>query len=367
MNLSKVDQALLQLLRAGMYDSAKSLEDFRPLSDADWAQVYAASKRQTVSGVVLHGVSMLPDELMPPYRLLLRWVVRVDHIEEKSRRMGRVLASLLDTFEREGLSPVVQKGHGVARFYSRPMERVCGDIDIYFNTAELPLADDLMRGRGIDVRRVPDGASLYSYDNTEVEHHSSLIQLHSPLHRRSMHRIIEQCGCIKADVGIGRDITVLAPLAELVMINVHIMKHCFGTGMGLRHFCDYALAYKALMPSIGSEQYREACCSLGILRWTDILHAFINTFLPDTDGSQLPLYGALSSRYIDKAVDRLLSMVIEGGNFGFYRNDSRSCGVVKRKVGTLSAFLRHSTLSVRIAPSEATWIILKLLFGQVHV
>lgn len=103
MNLSKVDQALLQLLRAGMYDSAKSLEDFRPLSDADWAQVYAASKRQTVSGVVLHGVSMLPDELMPPYRLLLRWVVRVDHIEEKSRRMGRVLASLLDTLDRKSV------------------------------------------------------------------------------------------------------------------------------------------------------------------------------------------------------------------------------------------------------------------------
>lgn len=25
------------------------------------------------------------------------------------------------------------------------------------------------------------------------------------------------------------------------MINVHIMKHCLGVGIGLRHFCDYAM------------------------------------------------------------------------------------------------------------------------------
>lgn len=46
--------------------------------------------------------------------------------------MGLTIDSLLDIFENAGLSPVLQKGHDVARFYSRPSLRVCGDIDIYF-------------------------------------------------------------------------------------------------------------------------------------------------------------------------------------------------------------------------------------------
>lgn len=359
------DRAMLQLLRAGLYDDAGLLEGFPQLDASAWESIYAQAKRQTVSGVICHALSMLPDSKMPPYGLLLRWVARTHRIETAYGRMSRALSSLMEFFAKAGLRPVLQKGHGVARFYDTPSLRVCGDIDLYFPAPQQREADRLIAGTGIEVHRAPDGSTCYLWQGVEVEHHSSLIQLHSPFRRKALQRIMNSESTAEVNVGADLPVAVLTPLADLLMINVHIMKHSLGVGIGLRQFCDYALAYAALIPAIGVEKYTEACRSLGILRWTDVLHAFINTCIAHPD-RPLPILGNGVS---ESAVNRLMGMVLEGGNFGLYRPtaDRSPRSAWYRKFGTFSSFLRHSGFTVRIAPAEALWIIMKLARGQVHV
>lgn len=359
------DSAMLQLLRAGLYDDAAPLAALPALSADDWEKIYARSKQQTVSGIICNAISMLPDEQMPPYGLLLRWVARTHKIEVAHKRMADALADLLDLFERNGIKPVLQKGHGVARYYSKPSLRVSGDIDLYFDPADRKSADRVIADAGIEMRHAPDGSSCYQWQGVEVEHHSSLIQLHSPFRRGTLSRIMADEGTITADIGARRPATVPAPLADLLLVSVHIMKHSLGVGIGLRHFCDYVRAYKALMPAIGEEKYARACRSLGIHRWTDVLHSFINTYLPDPAGP-LP---AVARGASSKATARLYRMVIEGGNFGLYRPqaDRSPRSATYRKFGTFSAFIGHSGFSLRIAPVEAMWIIMKLIRGQVHI
>lgn len=359
------DRAMLQLLRAGLYDDPSLLEGFAGLTPSQWETLYVQAKRQTVSGIICHALAMLPDSLLPPYGLLLRWVARAHSIETSYSRMSRALSSLLELFAAAGLRPVLQKGHGVARFYSTPTLRVCGDIDLYFPEEQQQQADAIIASHGISLHRAPDGSTCYLWQGVEVEHHSSLIQLHSPFRRNALSRLLASEATVDINVGASLPAAVLTPLAELLMINVHIMKHSLGAGIGLRHFCDYSLAYAALIPAIGMERYKEACRSLGILRWTDVLHSFINAILPSA-GAPLPVLGREASA---DALRRLGSLVMEGGNFGLYRHSSDriSRNAWSRKFGTFFSFLRHSGFTVRIAPGEALWMIMKLTRGQLHV
>ena len=64
--------ALLSLLRAGLWEQMPDGLSLFPLSEAEWEEVYLLARRQTVTGLVWQGISYLPDEWMPPGKVLVR-------------------------------------------------------------------------------------------------------------------------------------------------------------------------------------------------------------------------------------------------------------------------------------------------------
>ena len=126
-------EALLLLLRAGLWE--KELEDLSifPLSADDWTEIFRMARRQTVTGIVYRGLCRLPDSFLPPESVLLPWVATVERIERSNHRMNTVLLGLYRRCYSVGVEPVLQKGQGVALFYEQPWVRECGDIDLYFS------------------------------------------------------------------------------------------------------------------------------------------------------------------------------------------------------------------------------------------
>lgn len=365
----KIDDPLLKLLRAGLYNSSAPLGGSFPLLSAEeWCGIYEESKRQTVSGVMFQALSLLQEEKMPPVDLLSRWLVRSHRIEQAHHSMSEILTRLIPALKAENLHPVLQKGHAVARFYSCPELRMCGDIDLWFPGDERSLADKFISSKGIQVSPTPDNGSGYLMNGIEVEHHTSLIELHSPFHARKIARLVELQGSVDVSLPNGMMGKVPAPLIELMMFNVHILKHCLGVGIGLRHFCDYAMAWNGLVDNgkLSADNYFKVCEDLGILGWTSILHRFINKYLSSPDGDAVtPLPGDLN----DKVLERIFNMVMEGGNFGLF-NEKRAKTLHKnrwlRKLNTMSAFLGNASLAIHIAPSEAFWTFSRLLIGQLN-
>ena len=393
----------LLLLRAGLYESPELLDGFQPLSAGEWETIYEQSKRQTVSGIIYRALSFLPDECLPPYPLLLRWTARVHRIELSHAAMEKALAKLQHLFAAKGITPILQKGLDVARFYAQPQLRVCGDIDLYFPKEIRTKADEVILNSGIRLMNAPDGSSVYDFGGIEVEHHSSLIELHSPLAKRRLRHLL----AAPADtitLSDGTSVAVPAPLTDLVMINVHIMKHCLGMGIGMRHFCDYALACRRLLPIIGEQTYLDTCRRLGISRWTNILHSFIATYLAfdgangaaEVNGAneksgeapmlkQTPTQTlkqnqgspAFSVASVDpvapvapekskKISAKVFDLVMEGDNFGLYRRDKQSAAAhaLRRKGATLRAFITNANLAMRIAPAETISTMLSLAKGN---
>lgn len=348
---------LLRLVRAALWQDSRQLDDFPHLSEREWTLVYRESKRQTVSGIALDGIRMLPDDLLPPHALLLRWVTCADGIERACQRMESDVASLLSAMHDAGFRPIVQKGLAAGRFYPRPRLRVCGDIDLCFDEADRAKADAFIAAQAIPMKSSADGSVVYRRGDSEVEHHSDLIELYNPRARRHLKQFTSLPPAV-ATVASGLDIPVPAPIAELLMVSVHILKHCFGAGIGLRHFCDYAMAREALLPRIGEEQWRTACRRLGLTRWICILDAFTDTYL----GSKSEPRPSDS-----RLVKRIMRLVEEGGNFGLHRHAApsrHSQRTLNRKFATMLSFVRHAGLSARLAPAEAISVFFSLAKGN---
>lgn len=354
--MSKEFSVLLLLLRSALWEEEPADLSLFPLTGACWQRVYRESQRQTVTALACHGLGYLPDSLVPPEDLLLRWIAEADLTERMNRRMDRTLVRLFALFRQNGFHPVLQKGQGVAAFYPAPRLRACGDIDLFFSRGEWAEALALIRRQGARPTAEADGSVCYQWEGIAVEHHPRLLDLSGPAARRFVER--HPCDPVPMRLGLDGRVAVPAPWQNLLLLNTHILKHAMGHGIGLRQLCDMACACHRLSGSVDSQWMRRACQATGVAAWTPLLHAFLVHHL-GLPACRLP--------YADVApsAQPLAELVERTGNFG-QGGASQAAAVSpwRRKAATARAFVARSAFSFRYAPAEAFWTVARLFAGQ---
>lgn len=340
--LTKVQRALFALLRAGLWERPLDDEAVFPLSDGEWRELYDLAGKQTVIGIVFQGVCQLPEELFPPIDILTAWVARVDHIEHGNRAMMQRVDRLLALFEERGLHPVVQKGVGVAAMYERPLLRSSGDIDLWFPTREEDAAAMALiteRGISVDPHHLAGGA-VYWWEQTKVEYHHALLDIYSPLARRSVAALMRQEGLTSH---------FPSPLVTMLLLNTHLLKHIMASGVGLRQFADMARACYVLDGKYDKTVYTDLCRKWHITEWSAQLNAFLITYL-GVPASILP--SAACSSCVDAGI---LQKVLAGGSFGLYHDGNhwtKGRGAGSRRLYKLRHSLGDFRQSFRLAPTE---------------
>ena len=360
--MERVRRGLLTLLRAGLWE--REVDDIAvfPLSADEWSALFRLAQQQTVTGIVFRGLQALPEELLPQPALLFRWTAVVDAVERRNRQMNRALASLYAELRSRGLDPVLQKGQGIASLYASPLLRECGDIDLCFEDSRASeLAAACMGRLGAEVRRMPDGSLLYRWHGLVVEHHVRLFDLHNPFLQRDAGRLIREKGGVRTLLpdGAGTAVTVPAPFLNLLLLDLHILKHALGRGIGLRQLCDMARACSRLHAVVDAAEMESCCRRWGLGRWNPLLH----TFLVDCLG--LPV-GMLPYAKLAPSAEPLLGIIWRGGNFGLYREGCAPDGqsLWQRKIETARSFGGNLRFAFRYAPKEAFWIFTGLMRGQ---
>lgn len=357
----RVVEVFLQLVCSGLYERNMADLSAFPLTEGEWKSVMDMSVMQTVTGIVYRGICNLPDECMPSDRILMRWVVAVEKIEKHNRLMSRCIRSLMETFGSNGLFPVLQKGHGVAAYYEEPLVRECGDVDIYFHDRDsFRKAADIMKKLGCSVKAMPDSSVVYRWNGCIVEQHSRLIDIYNPFLRKYLSRLIKEKGFISADLGEGGKVTVPSPLINFLLLDVHILKHAIGRGIGLRQLCDMTRAAFCLHKEIDGAEFKSVSAKLGIEKWNALLFSFMCRYL------------GLEKEYLPYPVPEtdaasLLEIVLSGGNFGLHRNDAvkpENMSVWKRKWNTVCAMTENMEFAFRYAPKEILGLIMELTAGQ---
>lgn len=354
METNRTHSILLILLRAGLWviePSKKELALF-PLNEEEWQEVYGLAKEQTVIGPVFQGICLLPDDIMPSMDLLQLWVAHVDNIEQMNRKVNKIVGELITFFNEKGQYAIVLKGQGTARLYEHPLQRSCGDIDLYFRTEEeRNCALDEIRNLGLSPSKMPDGAYSFKWKSIDIEIHQNLLDIHNPFLQKDIRNLIEK------ESFNGH---LPSPLLHLLLLNTHILKHLMGHGIGLRQFADMARAYHAQKGHYQENEYLRICSGWGIVTWTKEMNGILvqHLGLPE---SVLP-----GDMHTNIYTDILMEKILQGGNFGKYsgRRADEYQGALASKWKTAMSMVKNYQLSRKLAPKEALFMVLSLIKGQ---
>ena len=335
----------------------KCPEDFIPIDEKEWEVIYEMSIRQSLVGVVFEGVQKLTysyPEHKPPVELLLVWIGETEQIKSQNKQMNEKSAMLKRMFERWGYGNCILKGQGVARLYSLPEVRQSGDIDIWVDGKR----DDVVKRLKSDLI----GVSYIDYVNchaafftdVDVEVHFRPTWMYNPITNRKVQKWIQKNKVVQmreydSEVGFGYP-TVLF---NLVFSLIHIYRHVFQEGIGLRQLTDY---YFILAHSTAEER-EEAFMTLKIFG----LGKFVATVM----------YIMRQVFDIDKELllcepntvegQFLLEEILRGGNFGQYDDRNKHLPSESRMMRGVEnikrnlRFLMHYPSEVMWAPAWKTW------------
>ena len=328
----------LTLVRLGL--KTGKADAFPDLDEESWKELLDLGLKQGVIGLVFAGASALPSEIVIPDSISYRLMIEADRIIRRSEKVSKSASSLLKALEAKGIHPVIMKGPSVAVYYPEPKLRENGDLDIFIPPEDFDKAANIIPpGK---VHKDPDGNILYFWDDVLVDQHPRYFDLHN---RRSAKL----------------DNDNPSPEDQLLMLSLHIRKHCMAAGVGLRQICDMAMAYRTLDGSYDPQALLDLYEHTGSARWNLLLASFIRSYLGD-----VPLPYSDSCSFPNPRP--LTRIVFSGGSFGHYgpsRETVLNRGGTSRKLDTLRRLIRRIPFSLSYAPRELIPYLTSLIKGNI--
>lgn len=296
-------ELFFRLLDAALWNAEPELDCTPP--DLQWQNVFDMACRQTVQGIMFDAVRKLPQEAGMPRRLAARWMVETGRIEQLYSSNAEVAEFMQRLWDSGSVRAVQLKGLTLAAMYDNPSHRFPGDIDWWIPGGEnWQRALDLVKERGYTVETDSDGDISYSVQGVTVEHHRNGLK-------------------------------ATGPEGMLLLVNEHILHHVSVTGIGMRQFCDMAMAYRHYSGSYDRNVYSKLLETEGLKKWTLLLDSVLVHFL-GTPETMVHSCGLVPGEPV-AAERRLVRLVMDDGNFGLEK-PHRYSGFLSRAL----LLLKHS-------------------------
>ena len=380
-------------------------------STAEWTNLYTLAQKQTLVGIAFRGIEQLPAEQRPPKAMLMQWYMATERIKALNADLDRKALMVANKFLEEGFPGMVLKGQGIAKLYqvsqidngqltmdnghpdgkfsilnsqfSIKEYRTPGDIDIWLQGERKDILDYVRR-------HVPDCKPVYHHvdfpviEGLDIEVHFTPSWMNSPVTNHRLQRFFKGYGlrvksceaavnrdCVageglrvnrtegtltSSEATINRSVAAFTHYSEIpspnsafnrVYILVHIYRHLFGEGIGLRQLLDY---YFVLHQGFTEEERAETMHTLRSLKM-ERFAAAVMWVLQE-------VYG-MDDRYLlttpnEREGRFLLSEIMLAGNFGQYDERMQH----ERGESALHWGLRKVKRNfrfVRSYPSEVLW------------
>lgn len=322
----------------------------RTPTEEEWRELFVLAKRQTLIGVAYVAMERLPEQQRPQRQILLQWFAAAENIKKTNERLNRKAAEISRRFRDDGFRNVILKGQGIAKYYKRAQldkYRMPGDVDIWLDGSRKDIVD-YVRGFMPDCKVVYHHVDFPDIDGVEVEIHFTPSWMNCYLTNLRLQRFFDMNrGGTFGDCSDCDDIPTPSAAFNRVYILVHIYRHLFGEGVGLRQVMDY---YFVLCQGFTEEERNETMGILKSLKMKRFASAVMWV---------LKEVFCMEDRFLliepDKKEGRfLLDEIMKAGNFGHY--DTR----IKRikNESELSMFTGRVVRNIRFwgqYPSEVAW------------
>lgn len=338
----------------------------------EWGELYALAQKQTLVGIAFRGVELLPAEQRPPKSLLMQWYMATERIKAMNTDLDRKALAVANKFLSEGFPGVVLKGQGISKLYilrddenddeneNQPSRRekftlaststlgvyrTPGDIDIWLHGERKDILSYVRR-------HVPDCKPVYHHvdfpviEGLDIEVHFTPSWMNSPFTNRRLQQWFRSFICHLSSVYY-KEIPSPSLTFNRVYILVHIYRHLFHEGIGLRQLLDY---YFVLHQGFTEEERAETMRTLRSLKM-ERFTAAVMWVLQE-------VYG-MDDRYLLTAPNEkegrfLLNEIMLAGNFGQYDERMQH----ERGESALHWGLRKVKRNFRFVrnyPSEVLW------------
>ena len=337
----------------------------RTLSAEEWEEVYEECKKQAVAGIAFAALERLPKEQLPPGRRIRQWAVKADKIREHNSRLTKESAQICRYFEQNGFEAVILKGQANYAYYPEWLQglRSTGDIDVWC----WPKADAYD-----NVRRVIEfclskkkGKYVYYHNmdfpilpETPVEVHYRPTWLYNPFANRRLQRWFGQFTVYSSQCTV-KGFKVASVEFDVVFQLLHLYKHIFEEGIGLRQLLDYYFVVKKL---------NETQAEPATKRSQDSLHYIRDFGLERFAGAVMYVMQEVFAmpREImlceprEREGKQLLDEIMRGGNFGKYDErynwaETTNGSMEYRGADYAVTRLRHNARFLFTYPSEVLW------------
>lgn len=232
----------------------------RILTTDEWHRLYEACMRQSLMGVGFVAMQHLPEEQWPARGQVLTWAAVANKIKQHNVLANSECVTLCRQLKADGFECCILKGQSNLAYYPELLSgyRLPGDIDILIRSSR---ADRTNIRKCVDYciqqARISGGTQPRVYyhhadfdwhGKIDVEAHYRATWLNSPFTNMRLQRWLaddNQWAVRPLMTGEG-EIYVPSTEFDAVYQLLHIYKHLFESGIGLRQVMDYYFVLLAL-------------------------------------------------------------------------------------------------------------------------
>lgn len=337
--LSSSTLIFFDLLKVGLWGNGNP--DIRIDETTDWIYIYHLAQEQSVQGIVLQGIEELRAKgvkLSVPKVLLLQWIGEVQMIEQRNLEMNDFIAKLIKLLRKNGVYTLLVKGQGIAQCYERPLWRASGDIDLLVSKQDYLKVNQYLERISEEKVKESEPSKERLHQGFHVK--GWLVEVHGTLHGHISKRIDSiidklqyDCltnGSVRTWKNNGIDVFLPSVNNDVIFVFSHILQHLYREGIGLRQICDWCRLLWTCREDVDINRLEQCLEEMSILsEWKTFASlAVVYLGMPQ---DEMPLY----DHVYDKKAYRILSIVIENGNFGqninrdYVKNSSASVRRIK--------------------------------------
>lgn len=309
-------------------------------SAEEWKALYEEAKRQSVVGVCLLALQKEGGEwavrYQVPINLKLLWIGKTEKIADRNRKLNLQCHQLSQKLIDSQRWCCILKGQAMAMLYPNPLWRQSGDIDIWVDGDRDELVNMVRRVTGRRDKVTYPHVDFHVFEDTPVELHFKPTWLFNPYYNHRLQKWIDS----HHDIQKNTPFPIATTEFNVLYILLHIFRHIFDEGIGMRQIVDY---YYVLKEAQG--QIKPDLSYFGIERFTSGLMWVLQTTcnMPET---------WMIAKPDQRVGEWLLREIMLAGNFGHY--DLRNQDI--RHNTTWSKLFFRMRLSLRrvfLFPGEA--------------
>lgn len=353
--MKEIQELFVQLLQVSVNNR---LELTTCPNDEEWASLFIIAKKQALVGIAFKGIEKLPSNQQPPRILMLKWSgIAIKQIEVNSSLTAQC-QGVSEKFDQAGFDSCVLKGQGNLFYYTDylKMYRTSGDIDLWLMPQKSNNCNLTERRRRIvsyctavvGEQRIVYHHMDFPIKGSDIEVHFTPSWMKSPIHNRRLQKFFDAEWNNRLKIEDGFYIPSLR--MNVIYQLVHIYRHLFNEGIGLRQFLDYyfvLLSFDNNQSKYDRREVLSVITSLGMSKFASAAMYVLQSVFAIPENYLLTKPNAKVGHF-------LLEEIMQAGSFGRY--DDRAKGEYATKSWSHRWYKIKRSLKLFVFfPSEVFW------------